>query len=481
MNAFFFNNLEKKLKDFSFKIINFKKRFLPHQFSLPDAFLYALPSFFIWNISLLVFWPGMMSHDSIIQWRQLSNNSYNNIQPPLHTLFMKVITLFFNSPGAVAFIQLTFLCIALGLFLNLMKKMNVQTKYLWIASLLTAFSPINLVLSITIWKDIIYTFTVVLCCLTFLKIGIKGSSWFLSNRNILYLSISLALPFLIRWNGLSITVGGILFLFIYYPKMYRRFILSGIITISFILTIKGPIFDYLNVKKDNWLMYNLPIHQMGAFLSSNVEFNNDEISFLNKISDTSNSWDYECGKAIANAWGKTLMYDKNYFFENKAEFMDIYIRKVLKNPLALIKYYKCSSRYIWDPFAYMVSKKALKTIPRPSDKINNFNTYDGIRWIPYVNEFKIESDSYIPALVKPFTLFIKKTILFWKPAIFLYLVIILVIVNFIYKSKVVLLLVPIVLHTLGLALVSIAPEFRFQYPLVFISHFAWVSIFIKNE
>ena len=146
------------MKDFSFKINNFKKRFLAPQFSFPDALLYALRSFLIWNIGLLVFWPGMMSHDSIIQWRQLSNNSYNNIQPPLHTLFMKVITLFFNSPGAVAFIQLTILCIVLGLFLSLMKKMNVQSKYLWTASLLTALSPINLVLSVTIWKDITYTF-----------------------------------------------------------------------------------------------------------------------------------------------------------------------------------------------------------------------------------------------------------------------------------------------------------------------------------
>ena len=468
------------MKDFSFKINNFKKRFLAHQFSFPDALLYALPSFLIWNIGLLVFWPGMMSHDSIIQWRQLSNNSYNNIQPPLHTLFMKVITLFFNSPGAVAFIQLTILCIVLGLFLSLMKKMNVQSKYLWTASLLTALSPINLVLSVTIWKDITYTFTVILCCLIFLKIGIKGSSWFLTNRNIFYLSISLVLPFLIRWNGLSLTVGGILFLLIYYPKMYRRFIFSGIIITIFILTIKGPIFNYFDVKKDNWLMYNLPIHQMGSFLSSNVKFNNDEIAFLNKISDTSNSWDYECGRAIANAWGKTLMYDKDYFFKNKTKFMDIYFRKIIDNPIALIEYYKCSSRYIWDPFAYMVSKKALKTIPRPSDKINNFRTYDGIRWIPYVNEFKIESNSYIPALVKPLTLFIKKTIFVWRPAIFLYLVILVMIINLICKSKVILLFVPIVLQTLGLVLVSISPEFRFQYPLVFFSHFAWVTLFIKN-
>ena len=161
--------------------------------------------------------------------------------------------------------------------------------------------------------------------------------------------------------------------------------------------------------------------------------------------------------------------------------MQIYFNKVLHKPYVLIEYYKCSSRYIWDPFAYMLSKKALKTIPRESDKINNFRTYGGIRWIPYVNEFEFESNSIITALVKPLTFFIKKTTFIWKPAIFLYLVVLLIIINLFKKNSTLFLFVPIVLHTMGMVLVSISPEFRFQYPLIFFSHFAWVSLLVKNE
>ena len=39
---------------------------------------------------------------------------------------------------------------------------------------------------------------------------------------------------------------------------------------------------------------------------------------------------------------------------------------------------------------------------------------------------------------------------------------------------------PILIQTLGLALVTISPEFRFQYPFVLFSHFAWVTLFIKK-
>ena len=46
--------------------------------------------------------------------------------------------------------------------------------------------------------------------------------------------------------------------------------------ICFIL-INGPLFDSLGVKKDRWLKYNLPIHQMGSFLKSGVSFDETEI------------------------------------------------------------------------------------------------------------------------------------------------------------------------------------------------------------
>ena len=124
------------------------------------TFKYAMPCIIIWSIGLLIFWPGMMSHDSIIQWNQLSQNRYSNIQPVFHTLFMKSITLIWDSPGAVCLVQILMLSTLLGFFLKELESLGIKKKYIWLSSALIAINPINIVLSITLWKDILYTILV---------------------------------------------------------------------------------------------------------------------------------------------------------------------------------------------------------------------------------------------------------------------------------------------------------------------------------
>ena len=70
---------------------------------------------------------------------------------------------------------------------------------------------------------------------------------------------------------------------------------------------------------------------MGSFLKS-VPFDEAEIEFLNKISPTDNNWLYNCGVSITRAWGDDLIYDKDYFFDNKDRFMSIYY-STLNHPL----------------------------------------------------------------------------------------------------------------------------------------------------
>ena len=199
----------------------------------------------------------------------------------------------------------------------------------------------------------------------------------------------ISFPFLFRWNGLSVTVGCLIFVILIHSKSRKILIASsGFIMICFI-AINGPLFDSLGVKKDHWLKYNLPIHQMGSFLKSGVSFDATEIEFLNKISPTENNWLYNCGVSITRAWGDDLIYDKDYFFDNKERFMSIYYRKALNNPLSVLNYYRCSSRYIWHPYAKMNKKMQLKTRLYQSDLETNFKNYDGIKWIPYKNNLTL--------------------------------------------------------------------------------------------
>ena len=71
------------------------------------------------------FLARMMSHDSLVQWDQITTNNYNNIQPPLHTFFMKFISLFWNSPGAICLVHIIIMGTLTGYFLYT-ERLNVN-------------------------------------------------------------------------------------------------------------------------------------------------------------------------------------------------------------------------------------------------------------------------------------------------------------------------------------------------------------------
>ena len=98
-----------------------------------------------------------MSHDSIIQWRQIATNNIVDYQPALHTLFMWVITRISFSPALIAIVQIFILALSAGWFLKNIHNWGVSKVWIWTAAIIVACSPINIVLSITIWKDIPYT------------------------------------------------------------------------------------------------------------------------------------------------------------------------------------------------------------------------------------------------------------------------------------------------------------------------------------
>ena len=109
---------------------------------------FSLPPWIVWTISLLIFWPGMMSHDSIVQWRQIINNNIFDYQPALHTILMWIITRIHSSPAIVALTQIFILGLSSGWVLKNIYDWGVDIKLIWIASCIIALSPINIVMSI---------------------------------------------------------------------------------------------------------------------------------------------------------------------------------------------------------------------------------------------------------------------------------------------------------------------------------------------
>ena len=433
---------------------------------------FSLPPWIIWTISLLIFWPGMMSHDSIVQWRQVMNNDIVDYQPALHTIFIWIITRIHSSPAIVAIAQIFILGLSSGWVLKNIYDWGVDIKLIWIASCIIALSPINIVMSITIWKDIPYTAIIVFITgLLFLVIprGIKKT--LLNSKFLILLGILFSIAALLRWNGVIIAFSCIMAITLF-TKRLRTAIYPTLTFLFIIIIFKGPIFTLLNIKTSQYIFYTLPLHHMGAFISNNVSFTDEEKSFLNNISPIKDNWQYDCHtirKAFGTKPGVDLIYDKKYLIDNGQRFLRLYLKTLFYNPLVYLNHLKCSTKFIWYPWSSM-ERMQLKTI-------------GGIHWIPYENEFGIKSDSKLSYLIAPTTMFIKSTIFIWQPSIFLMFCIAIYLLSYIYQRNNLLFLslIPLLSQTIGIALLTNSQEFRYQYPVVFIAHFIWLLVFKKNN
>ena len=412
-----------------------------------------------------------MSHDSIIQWRQIATNNIVDYQPALHTLFMWVITRISFSPALIAIVQIFILALSAGWFLKNIHNWGVSKVWIWTAAIIVACSPINIVLSITIWKDIPYTAIILIISgFMFLINSEKLENIILKKWNLIFLGILFSLAALFRWNGVIVSLSCIICITVF----TRRWISTAYIFAVFlaiVFTVRGPVFSLLNIHTSDYIFYTLPLHHMGAFISEDVEFSEKEEVFLNQIAPLEDNWEYDC-HAIRKAFGPTLgdnlIYNKSFLIENGKRFLNLYFKTLINNPVIYLNHLRCSAEFIWYPWASM-ERMQLKTV-------------GGIRWIPYENEFGIKSDSKIPYFVNPVTKIIKATIFIWQPSLFLWLSVGVLLISFFYKKdKLILLFIPLLSQSIGIALLTNSQEFRYQYPVVFIGHFIWLILLKKNK
>src|SRR5262249_38322432 len=94
---------------------------------LPSTLLgYSAPSPLVWTPDLLVFWPGLMSPDSLEQWRQVLQGEINNEHPAFHTLTIWLITRVWFSPAAVALTQILALALMFGLVIRELERWSLS-------------------------------------------------------------------------------------------------------------------------------------------------------------------------------------------------------------------------------------------------------------------------------------------------------------------------------------------------------------------
>ena len=311
---------------------------------------------------LLTNFPAVMTPDSLSQYRQVyGTEALNNHHPWAHTL---LFSLFYHigfavtqeTYSAIAFYtvaQMILVAACISYVWCALYEMGLKKKYCIIGMLLFVIYPYNLIYGVTIWKDILFSMSVLVLSITvfrihcFLQEGKPAKE--IVRDLILYIVCGLGMCIL-RHNGFyAFVAAAFCFLFIF--KKYRKVfapVTIAIVGMGFL--INGPIMNIAGVTPGNYA-YKLciPLQQIGRVVADGCELSREETDALEKI----NTLDYipeNYQKGGADPMFAWVIYgNQDYLVKNKAEYFKLWVRIGLRYPGKYIQAFLDQTKGYWYP------------------------------------------------------------------------------------------------------------------------------------
>ncbi|MGN1327460.1 MAG: hypothetical protein ACI4VQ_05255, partial [Clostridia bacterium] len=160
--------------------------------------------FIIFGFALLCCFPGLLTSDCIDQIEQAKNNSYLDAHPIFHSFLMGNLTKL-GGIWVPALFQILVFAITWTYGCKLIRKYNNTKKnkiFQAIFTFIICIIPLNFLYSITLWKDILYSYSI-LAVLIFVYVGIKEKYKYTIPQMIL-IGVSTAAIMKLRHNGVPI-------------------------------------------------------------------------------------------------------------------------------------------------------------------------------------------------------------------------------------------------------------------------------------
>ena len=161
--------------------------------------------FSILVVFLYIFSPGILSYDSYNQLEQIKTHNFSNWHPFLHTFIEMVLLKIWNDTSVIGLFQITIFSLIWTAICHYNRNEGLKNYLLQLlVILIICFNPINFLYAITLWKDILYSYSILFVC--FLLQILVDKKYKVNKKYIVLLGLSLAFMSKIRYNGLYITI-----------------------------------------------------------------------------------------------------------------------------------------------------------------------------------------------------------------------------------------------------------------------------------
>jgi hypothetical protein len=430
----------------------------------------------VWSVFLLAFWPGLLSIDSVVQWAQMSTGQLNNGHPALHTMMIWLVTRAWYSPAAVALCQVLALALTFGLALRELGRWGVPTWARWVATILFALSPANTALSITLWKDIAYSITLLALSTLLLALARTRGEALRSKAFLAGLTGLLALAMLLRHNGIPVAVLLMGLLAISVPRGLRRRV--GVVALgclgAFVL-VTGPFYRALGVAPmPRAFAYSQVFHQIGAIVHAAPDSLAKEDRELLESMQPMKIWRDDYTKFCVNSLIYSGQLNWNVFDESPEPgraLVRLWLKLVPDHVPTLIEHQLGASSLIW---RIQQDEQGYSYLYQFDVPPNNAGLKRESRW-PRAERVLMR---WLDATARP-----EVMVWFWRPALLLYLSLFCALIAAVRLRQgwVVLGILPAVLNSAVLMGLSLAQDFRYQYPMHVAGLVGLLLVFVRRE
>ena len=344
----------------------------------------------IFSFYLYIYNPGILSYDSYNQLAQIYEHDFNNWHPFFHTFIEMVCLKIYNSPISIGVLQIITFSFMWTIICKYYRGDNRGVCPIFIAQvILTVFIsviPINAIYSITLWKDILYSYYLMFTCFL-VDVILRDKD---DNTTMIPVVTGGVFGFVwnLRYNGSYVIVVlciilGIVLLVRNKKATLFKLLISTIVTVALISSL-GFIYHVKDNSKDAVLA---KLAHGLSYYYLNYDLSDEDAEVVTSLV-TGDKIEEKFDIYISDAIWRNANSD-NYNVD-KAKYIKTFLRLSIKHPAGCCKYMLKSSSVVWD----IVRKDEWKSIPYQTSIASSNNTM-GIGHINYNRRRYILLDQYV--------------------------------------------------------------------------------------
>ena len=302
--------------------------------------------------------------DEIEGLRELTNH-----HPVLYTAVMalcyipvKTVTGSANAGvAAAAVLQMTVMAVIFAWSVRFMYTRKVKVAVLAATVAFFALVPHNSLYSVTLWKDVPFAAVMILFVIQTVKLYEKKDS--LRFRDLIPMAAVTLFALLLRNNALYMLPFFIAFVLIVFKKVRKQFVSVFAAVIALIFIINGPIFSLLNIKKSSSAEYiAVPLQQIARITVNGLELSEVEKQLIDELIP----FEVLTSEGVYRpTMVDTIKFNANYnadaFNENKLEYLKLWAKLVIRNPLTALDAYCTLTLGYWYPIHCLTAHRGVWT------------------------------------------------------------------------------------------------------------------------